>query len=367
MKNNFKKFLLKKYPSLADLAGLDNIIKYLISEKHIDLPLQVFDRIQESINAIVEFSHSDSHLKHLKNVANVHELKILSAPAPQRGILSAFDYHYDTNTEQLSLIEVNTNASAFLLAEALYDFTEKKMPLTDPKQSLVSSIHAELYTFNFSKSAPIYIIDENLDKQKMYFEFLMYKDFFKSAGHETHICDFKEILDNTKASFIYNRYCDFLLDRQESSVLLNHFLTGKNILSPSPKEYLLMAAKDRLAEFNEHKVSATLIPSKDFTEFESPDELWSVRKKYYFKPRRMYGGKAVFRGSSISKKRFLELDQEQYLAQESRAPGIFNDWKFDLRVYVYGSEIQLIVSRIFKGQLLNFSNEGGGLTTVSFS
>lgn len=362
---DFSKYLIKQYPSLANFARLDFFLKNLVSDQHIELPQQVFERIQKSIDKIYEFGHSPSAIEKLTSTSTEHEQKILQANAPQKSILSAFDYHYDKDTDQLSLIEINTNASAYLVADAIYKF-KNLTGHSDATNKLYASFQNDAALAGLKSGWDALVIDEDLEQQKMFFEFLMYQDFLNSRGHKTQICEFKKVSQEDTGKFIYNRFTDFLLERPESQILLNHFLKSTSLLSPSPKEYLLMAAKDRLEDFANNNVSEVLIPSKAFSEFADMDELWTERKKYYFKPRRMFGGKAVFRGESISRKRFNELDINEYIAQESRPPGTIGEWKFDLRVYTYGTEIQLIIARTFQGQLLNFSSEGGGLATVSF-
>ncbi len=340
----------------------------LISFKHISLPNSVQSRVQKTVDDIWSYAHSEKHIEELKKVSNEHELKILKNETPQKSVLSAYDFHYEPNADKLSLIEVNTNASTFLVADALYDFQSKEKSFGNAKQELLSSFRNEHKLFGIKEGAKIFIIDEKLPQQKMLFGFHMYKDFLKSISDNVQICDFSEVTKSDKEAFVYNRYCDFLLSRPESKVLLDHFLNGDLLFSPNPRVYLLTAAKERLNHFTEMNVTDTLIPSKAFRQFENADAIWSERKKYYFKPMRMYGGKAVFRGKSISRKRFDELDMDEYMAQESRPPGkIEDDWKFDLRFYTYANKIQLVIARVFKGQLLNFNTIGGGLATVDFN
>ena len=362
----FKKFLIEKYPSLANFAGLEHILDRLVSTHHIKLPTKVLTDIRACINDIRSYAFSEKNLEDIKKHATEHEIKILNAPAPQKSALSAFDFHYDFKTEQLSLIEVNTNASAYLVSCALYEFLERKFPIEEPEKNLLKSFQNEMELFDLGKDPKTFIIDEKLNEQKMFFEFFIYKDFLEQISENIEICDFSKVQTSDQSALIYNRYCDFLLTRPESKTLLNHFLEGSALITPNPKEYLITAAKDRLNHFAAKKISSAVIPSIAFQDFNDIEELWSQRKKYYFKPMRMFGGKAVFRGSSISRKRFDSLNFADYMAQESRPPSLIDDWKFDLRVYTYGNQIQHVISRTFKGQLLNFSHEGGGLTTVEF-
>lgn len=40
------------------------------------------------------------------------------------------------------------------------------------------------------------------------------------------------------------------------------------------------------------------------------------------------------------------------------------DWKYDLRAYAYGSELQMLVARIYQGQITNFRHAYGGYCPV---
>ena len=45
---------------------------------------------------------------------------------------------------------------------------------------------------------------------------------------------------------------------------------------------------------------------------------------------------------------------------------VLTNWKFDLRFYVYADKIQLVVARIYQGQVTNFASPLGGFTMVRF-
>lgn len=365
---SFLEHLKTTYPRLNELPSLEQQLHFFVSDFHLRLPSSVFARIEKGIGAIVEYAHSPEYLKILLEKATEHEKKILSADSAQKSALNAFDFHYNQETDQLSLIEINTNASAYLVAANLYEYKKKPAIQVDPIGDLMASFETEAELFGWNgRTFPVLIIDEDIKNQKMFFEFLMYQSAFEAHGWRSEVREFSAVGEQDVGALIYNRYCDFLLEKPESKILLQQFLAKKNLFTPSPKEYLLMAAKDRLEDFATAGISEVLIPSKRFTDFPSADAIWESRKDHYFKPRRMYGGKAVFRGSSISRKRFEELDHNEYLVQENRPPGTVDEWKFDLRVYTYGSKIQLVISRFFQGQLLNFSTAEGGLATVEFT
>ena len=40
------------------------------------------------------------------------------------------------------------------------------------------------------------------------------------------------------------------------------------------------------------------------------------------------------------------------------------EWKYDLRAYAYGGEVQLLVARIYQGQITNVSQAYGGYCPI---
>jgi hypothetical protein len=40
------------------------------------------------------------------------------------------------------------------------------------------------------------------------------------------------------------------------------------------------------------------------------------------------------------------------------------EWKYDLRAYAYGGKVQLLVARIYQGQITNFRRDFGGYCPV---
>jgi hypothetical protein len=151
----------------------------------------------------------------------------------------------------------------------------------------------------------------------------------------------------------------------------------------------VLADKQRLVQFTQkgflesvgaseeqkHAIDKVLIPSYDLKNFASPEEIWAERKTLFFKPKRSYGGKSVYRGESVSRKVFERLMHEDTLIQKYQPPqkmptedprSVLNNWKFDVRFFVYGDQIQLVAARIYQGQVTNFSSPMGGFTLVDF-
>jgi hypothetical protein len=88
-----------------------------------------------------------------------------------------------------------------------------------------------------------------------------------------------------------------------------------------------------------------------------------------------YGGEGAYRGSSISHKVFNRVMSEDTLIQQyvpAAKISFENDvtsavWKYDLRAYAYGGEVQMLVARIYQGQITNFKQAYGGYCPVFVS
>lgn len=361
MTTEFQNKLLKafadEYPCCGQPEKVQESILHLSTQHKLELKKRVYVRIEKAIKDLYAYAHSGDYLSMLLETLPSDEAEILKRRPANSSALMAYDFHYEAEKDLLSLIEINTNASAFLFADIANRMSGNNM-WQNACELLMQSFKDE------GLKKDISIIDENPEQQKMFPEFLLYLEWFNQNGFSAQILDCEDpaVLDGK--SFIYNRFNDFTLREKRSAKLRQAYLNSEQIFSPSPHEFILLADKLRLFKFAKANISDVIIPMKAFTDFESADELWGQRKKYYFKPKRLYGGKAVFRGSSISKTRFQTLNFDDYLAQESRPPGQKEGFKFDLRFFVYRDQIQLGIARFFKGQLLNFDDPDGGLGPI---
>lgn len=347
----------------------------LVTNKVIELDKSLFVKCENFIKDFYKITRKNP------KVMSDHERSLLNSRVANRSVLMAYDFHVDQHNNP-KLIEVNTNAAGYLPVHLLYRTMDNN--LYDPDlMKLKESFYRELTTFYSYTREPEYtaIIDEQLENQKMMFEFKMYSHLFSQWGWKNGIHSFEEavfdkelntvLINNKKVDFIYNRYCDFLLERPESKSLCQAFLNKACVFSPNPKEYLLAADKSRMIELSEMNVNSVILNSYYISEVH-PDELWSKRKHLFFKPLRSHGGKQSYRGSSISRKVFERLLEDQnFTAQEYIPAPTVEDkegakWKFDLRFYVYKDEIQQAAARIYQGQVTNFQTPGGGFTAVDF-
>lgn len=362
MTPGFEKSLLKtlrdNYPHAGQRSDVQKSCLQLCSEQKLILKASVIQRVKEAVQDLYDFSRTEAYQETLLNSLPPEESEILNANISNSSVLMAYDFHYDPESDQLSLIEINTNASGFLFADLAYQ-THGIEAWTDSRSRLLESFQEDGLNDRVS------IVDESPEAQKMFPEFLLYQEWFQQNDIQATIVDTKtpdwsDHLEN----FVYNRFNDFVLVSPESCGFRKKYLSKSIVLSPNPKEFILLADKLRLLEFTKANVSDVLIPILEFSDFESPSEIWSKRKKYFFKPKRLFGGKAVFKGASISRKRFDTLVFQDYLAQEIRPAGLYNGFKFDMRFFTYKSQIQMGVARFYKGQLLNFDDPDGGLAPI---
>ena len=345
--------LKKEFPRAGRYFSQPDDLQFVLSPFVIKLPKIVLQKASDAIAALYALSQSARYQESLPQNP-ILDLKNSS-------VLMAYDFHANQDGE-IKLIEINTNASGYLVSTLL----ALKNGDRDPRPTLYESFKSEWQSvFGNQEFNQIVLTDLDLEQQKMNFEFAMYQDLFKSFGVECDIVDWKDL---GEPKMIYNRHTDFYLKSRPD--LLNLALKKQICITPSPKQYLLLADKSRLQLFDAFGVAAineVLLRSQNVSDL-SPEELWSQRKSLYFKPRQSYGGKSVYRGASVTKKTFSRILTEDFLAQDYFPPGIFEkDWKFDLRFYVYRDQIQFSVARVYQGQITNFKTPQGGFARLQFS
>jgi hypothetical protein len=235
----------------------------------------------------------------------------------------------------------------------------------------------------------------------MYAEFLMYRDWFRGLGWDARLAESSELVydptsralrtaDGVQIDLVYNRLTDFYLAEPAHESLRRAFLDSAACFTPNPREYWLLADKQRLVQFSQPEflqqagasdtereaIAKVLIPTFEKSAFASEEEIWTQRKSLFFKPKHSYGGKSVYRGESVSRKVFERLMGDgdiliQKFQPAQRMPtddprSVLNNWKFDLRFYVYGDQVQMVAARSYQGQVTNFSSTMGGFTYVQF-
>lgn len=373
------------YPSVRQSP---NSLKpeFLISPFQIEISSSTYSFVERFVKSIYQLSRKAEYHSKIQPEDN----DILNVGEQNNSVLMAYDFHLDQEGAP-KLIEINTNASGFLISDLLYDSSDKNRPWPEATAQLLKAFELEWCKANTPIS--VAIIDETLGDQKMLPEFYMYKDLFESNSWPTSITDFKalkwtgqDLQDTNGLRFncVYNRFNDFYLRKPQSSHLREAYLSKKVIFTPQPREYLLLADKQRLIEWSQPEfwthiprspedielLDKVLLKSYIPSQFENLETLWSQRKKYFFKPLRMYGGKSAFKGANISRTAFDRIfSQPGSMAQEFCPAPKFTSpdgtsWKYDLRFYVFKDQIQLGVARIYQGQVTNFGTAGGGFAKL---
>ena len=389
----FQKTLKEYYPLAFQELSSGRVMDPPLTKEIYFLSEQNWKSIQHIIKSFYQLKEDVSY----QQLVSQKSPDIAKQHNQHNSPLMAYDFHIQDNS--VKLIEINTNASAFLLAYLLYQSFDKKNNSTNTshpfqkdsslcnittKQSLLALQQAfltEWTLFNPNKKTPkIVLIDQDIEKQKMRFEFFMYQDFFKSMGWDLEILDSKSLsLDSKsylytekqeKIDFIYNRTTDFYFKSHPK--LSEAYLKKTCLILPQPRDYALLSDKNRLLNWKQlpqlKKIQEFLLETHPFNE-STKEELWKNRKKYFFKIQQGYGGQLAYRGSSLTRKKAQLLLNYKSLAQEYCPASILTDaqgqkWKLDLRVYVYKNQIQQLIARIYQGQVTNFKMKGSGFARV---
>lgn len=367
------------FPSLA---GVEVAWDHLVSPLTLKLPLSVRVTAEKAITAFHRLSKKDAY------IAALAPHPVGSHSGGHDSVLMAYDFH-TTEDGRCYLVEINTNAAGFMLSSVMEMVqlgvpAENYRPLQDLRESFKSEL--KLSGHDPQNKVQVAICDESVLEQKMYPEFLMYRDWFQSFGWEAKITETKDL---PPVELIYNRSTDFYLEAESSVALKQAHLSNLACVTPNPNAYWLLADKERLIQFgsdsfwaqvggtpeDREAISEVLIPTFEKSHFGSLDEIWEQRKSLFFKPKRSHGGKSVYRGESVSRKVFERLMLEDILIQKfqpaQRVPtdderSVLNNWKFDLRFYVYQDRVQMCVARAYQGQVTNFASPLGGFTFVQF-
>ena len=387
--SEYNRRVADEYPSISALAEpWQN--RHVISPYEIFLPQSVINSITEAVDNIFRLSRKNVYREAVLRAPVDRE--ILSGSAANLSVLMSYDFHLDGETPRL--LEINTNASGYLIADMLYRMHSQSSPFPMAMNSLRRSFFEEFQHLGLEGSPHIAIIDEAPGAQKMFPEFLLYKSLFEKWGCTADIYDCVDLeyrdgalfAANRKIDFIYNRSCDFTLSGPSSEQLRYAYLDGECGFSPNPREYVLLADKRNLvtmsrdgwletvatSDISIDAIRKVLLPAWHAGGCADIGAVWRRRKQVFFKHLQSYGGKGAYRGSSISRKVFNRVMSEETLIQQYvPAPKISferdetsADWKYDLRAYAYGGEVHMLVARIYQGSITNFGRAYGGYCPV---
>lgn len=120
------------------------------------------------------------------------------------------------------------------------------------------------------------------------------------------------------------------------------------------------------------QVLATGVPRTITVTPGNADELWTKRKRLFFKPAGGHGSKAAYRGNKLTRSVWAQITTGSYVAQAFAAPGeraVLVDQsseflKADIRLYTYAGGVLLAAARLYQGQTTNLRTPGGGFAPV---
>lgn len=374
IKAKFIETLKKNYPGLPS-ESLDPLIsEQLLSPFVLELPRSVLEQAQEAVAKIFRYRQSKEYRD-----------KQTSFDPGNYGMAMSYDFHLDEN-QNLKIIEINTNAAFLLMTLSLYEAHQCPPPTQFSTADLKKDVLTEMELCFGRKDSPtaVGIVDEDPSSQRLYIEFLLYCEMFRSFGWKCDICDFRNfkfdeasmalMASDQKFDFIYNRYTDFLLASPPSADLKKAFEAKAACFSPNPHEYTLLADKARLIEFAQTG-QFPFIPEAEVLTAENNGRIWEKRKQLFFKPLRSFGSKQTFKGSSISRKAFDELVKQGEILAQAYVPApekVFEtpegpqSFKFDLRFYAYQDRVETAVARLYQGQVTNTRTPFGGFAPIHF-
>lgn len=317
------------------------------------------------------------------------------------GVCLAFDFHVGGVAPQL--IEINTNAGGSLLVTLLERAWENGVAADQAEAVLLQMFRTEWASWGSDRPlTTIAIVDESPEQQYLYPEFVRWQKHFEAAGLHTRICapehlrcdDSGHLWSGDQAiDLLYNRLTDFSLTSSPCAAIhaaWAHQCAGETqgtLITPHPQAHAICADKRNLQwlsdegalrGFGVDAVSAEhivrCVPRTIPVTVAEAEQFWSTRKQWFFKPQAGFGSRATYRGDKLTKRVFEEILQGGYVAQTFAPPpevaiidpasGETTTLKYDLRVYAYAGQIQLLAARLYQGQTTNFRTPGGGFAPV---
>jgi hypothetical protein len=382
-------------------AGLRSLLASrsgLFSDAAIYLPRKAIDRMEATAHAIENVAQLPAYKVHV--LSGAPEISSFE-PGPS-GAFMGYDFH--VTGDEPSLIEVNTNAGGAFLNAALAKAqraccTDAGLATTDPVAGGFENAVFRMFQAEWTKQGrdgqpgTVAIIDDDPVDQYLYPDMLLAQRALQHTGVETWIADAGELAFQggvlthraRPIDLVYNRLTDFSLQAPEHAALRAAYLEGAVVLTPNPAVHALFADKRNLAIFSDPEllqrlgastedceVLAGTVPRTIAVTNENAANLWTERRRYFFKPAAGYGGKAAYRGDKLTKAVWASILAGNYVAQRYIAPGARSlrvegsttTLKTDIRLYRYYGETLLFAARLYQGQTTNFRTTGGGFAAV---
>ncbi|MGJ0486943.1 MAG: hypothetical protein ACR65R_20750 [Methylomicrobium sp.] len=310
-----------------------------------------------------------------------------------QAVMMGYDFHLTETGPKL--IEVNTNAGGLWYASLCYYPEAAGFPgrLGAKLLETFCKDYARFRNDPAARPKTIVILDEKPAEQPLYSEMQVFAALFRAAGIEAVIVDPEAIeargtclyFDGKPVEMIYNRHCDFYLQAPELEKIRSAYLTGQVCLTPNPHAYGLLGDKRRMTLWwqpavmrgfglsePELAILAETVPETRLLASLSPEERWSTRKQWVFKPDTGYASRGVYVGEKLTKHKLAELDPENTLIQRRIRPSLTvgenrQAFKTDYRLFAYRDLALALSARIYQGQVTNLRTENGGFAKVRLS
>ncbi|MCC2679665.1 MAG: hypothetical protein K0R29_2241 [Pseudobdellovibrio sp.] len=365
MKASFVSFLQKKYPRLAAETLQNNVADQLLSPFQVKLSSAQIAMIKNEIKSYWKLRAWGE-----EKLADQYEKFGLTKPA-NYSVCMSYDFHINSDGKP-ELIEINTNAAFLAMGLEMYEYLN--LPLVPggfDENSLIKMFQQEAALAG-RELEKLQITDDKPNEQRLYIEFLIYKELFNKHGITCAVTDSSEAEKLKDADLIYNRNTDFYF---ENNLPLRELFNRNKNFSPHSYEYFLLADKQRLLDWNEQsdiEKPSSLLPVFDLGKADK-DQIWQQRKNLFIKPKNSFGSKQAYKAASISRKLFDEIYSKNFIAQQLSVPseidvnyqGQEQKLKYDLRCFAYQDELQLVIARLYQGQTTNLRTPGGGFAAIT--
>jgi hypothetical protein len=329
---------------------------------------------------------------------------IARRPQPTSGGVLGFDFHLGRAEPQL--IEINTNPGGMLvsveLARAATAFCDcfdqpltamasGSVPLAEVDACTASLLLAEFHRVHPDRELrTIAIVDDQPQAQYLLPEFVLYQKLLAKAGYRALIADAAQlelhgdalVAQGFAVDLVYNRCTDFYFVEERHAALREAYERDLAVITPHPAAHARWADKRLLAWLREEALLRRAgldtdeiahlqktIPATEVVEATRAEDLWSRRKKLFFKPVDGFGGKAAYRGDKLTRKAFEHILSSRYVAQaiaptsSRRVQGVTGDGselRVDVRNFAADGQTWLRATRLYRGQTTNFRTAGGG-------
>jgi hypothetical protein len=366
------------------------IYREAISNATVTLPRRDLVKMIRLVRTLYRLSRLEAYRRRVLNLVP----DIARFNPGHDAVMMGYDFHLAP--EGPRLIEVNTNAGGALLA-CLSHFPDAALTragLSDRlKGQFLASFAEEMRLFSGGEAKMprhVAILDEEPENQYLYQEMVAFAELFEGAGVKATITDPSGLVAGAGGvvaggegvDLIYNRHCDFYLERPEMAGIRAAYRSGTVCLTPNPFTYGLLADKRRLALWSDPEALAAfgldarqvellsaVVPTSRLLAALDVEEIWRQRGEWVFKPVSRFGSRGVLLGRKISRARFDALPPAETLVQRLVPPSLTEAaegeaMKTDLRLYVYRTRILGVAARLYQGQVTNLRTAGGGFAPV---